>query len=259
MKESILAEIKAIEAKENVRIIMAVESGSRAWGFASPDSDYDVRFVYIRQIEDYLKLEGQRDVIEWKLDDVLDINGWDLQKSLRLLYKSNPTFFEWCKSPIVYYQRPEFQKLEELLLHYFSPKKSAYHYLSMAKTNYRGYLQEDLVKVKTYFYVLRPVLAVRWILEKQSPPPVAFDNLMEACLPKDLFPIVEKLLDLKKDLPESGLYPKILELNDFIEQELTDLELAVQSLPNQYFDWEKLNACFRGFLADGSLLGETVG
>lgn len=81
-----------IEEKENIKILHCVESGSRAWGFASPDSDYDVRFIYVRKRDFYLKLEKTRDVIEWQLDETLDINGWDLQKALRLLYKSNPTF-----------------------------------------------------------------------------------------------------------------------------------------------------------------------
>ena len=57
MKDIILRELKKIEEQENVKIIMAIESGSRAWGFASPDSDYDVRFIYVRKEEDYLKLE----------------------------------------------------------------------------------------------------------------------------------------------------------------------------------------------------------
>ena len=95
MQNVIEEQLKEIEEKENVKIIYCVESGSRAWGFASPDSDYDVRFIYVRNKEDYLKLNKNRDVIEWRLDDVLDINGWDIQKALRLLYKSNPTLFEW--------------------------------------------------------------------------------------------------------------------------------------------------------------------
>ena len=94
MEKLILSKLREIENKENVRILLAVESGSRAWGFASPDSDYDVRFIYVRNQEDYLRLEKVRDVIELPIDDVLDINGWDLQKTLRLLYKSNPTLFE---------------------------------------------------------------------------------------------------------------------------------------------------------------------
>ena len=140
MNDVILAELKKIEEKENVKIIMAIESGSRAWGFASPGSDYDVRFIYIRRPEDYLKLEGIRDVIEWQLDDVLDINGWDLKKVLQLLHKSNPTVFEWCASPIVYYQTEEFEELKKILPEFFSVKKSLFHYWHMAETHYREYL-----------------------------------------------------------------------------------------------------------------------
>ena len=102
MKEKIQEQLRRIEEAENIKILLAVESGSRAWGFASPDSDYDVRFIYIRRLEDYLRLDAIRDVIELPIDDVLDINGWDLQKTLRLLHKSNPTLFEWFSSPIVY-------------------------------------------------------------------------------------------------------------------------------------------------------------
>ena len=107
MREKIQEQLRRIEEAENIKILLAVESGSRAWGFASPDSDYDVRFIYIRRLEDYLRLDAIRDVIELPIDDVLDINGWDLQKTLRLLYKSNPTLFEWFSSPIVY-QKTEF-------------------------------------------------------------------------------------------------------------------------------------------------------
>ena len=101
MRKKIQTQLRRIEEEESIKILLAVESGSRAWGFASPDSDYDVRFIYIRRMEDYLKLEKVRDVIELPMDDVLDMNGWDLQKTLRLLYKSNPTLFEWFSSPIV--------------------------------------------------------------------------------------------------------------------------------------------------------------
>ena len=92
--ETIQQKLDAIEQKEHVQILHAVESGSRAWGFASPDSDYDVRFIYVRREEDYLRLGKQRDVIEWQLDETLDINGWDLQKALRLMYGSNPTLLD---------------------------------------------------------------------------------------------------------------------------------------------------------------------
>ena len=133
MRERILEELKKIENAENVKIIVAVESGSRAWGFASPDSDYDVRFIYVRNKEDYLRLDGIRDVIEWKLDDTLDINGWDLKKALQHFHKSNATLFEWSNSPVVYYTTDEWKQLyEEVASKYFACKSSMYHYYGTA-------------------------------------------------------------------------------------------------------------------------------
>lgn len=123
MRKKIQTQLRRIEEEENIKILLAVESGSRAWGFASPDSDYDVRFIYIRRMEDYLKLEKVQDVIELPMDDVLDMNGWDLQKTLRLLYKSNPTLFEWFSSPIVYQETEFADKFRDLMIQYFSSKK----------------------------------------------------------------------------------------------------------------------------------------
>lgn len=77
IEEVIQEKLREIELRENVKVLYAVESGSRAWGVASPDSDYDVRFIYVRNQKDYLRLDEVRDVIEWQLDEVLDINGWD--------------------------------------------------------------------------------------------------------------------------------------------------------------------------------------
>ena len=102
MRKLILEKLQEIEERENIKILHCVESGSRAWGFASPDSDYDVRFIYVRPKEFYLRLDKTRDVIEWQLDDTLDINGWDIDKTLTLLHTSNPSLFEWNSSPIVY-------------------------------------------------------------------------------------------------------------------------------------------------------------
>ena len=217
MRERIWEQLRKIEETENVKIIMAVESGSRAWGFASPDSDYDVRFIYVRNKEAYLKLEGIRDVIEWQLDETLDINGWDIKKTLQLLYKSNPTVFEWCASPIVYMEREEFSWLKEVLPQYFSVKKSLFHYWHMAETNYREYLKSDEVRVKKYFYVLRPLLAAKWILDKKTAPPVLFDDLVKAELEDEIRPELERLLEMKKTLPEMGMASKIQIMNEYIE------------------------------------------
>ena len=244
MRERILNELQKIEEKENVKIIMAIESGSRAWGFASPDSDYDVRFIYVRKTEDYLKLEEVRDVIEWRCDDLLDINGWDLKKALQLLHKSNPTIFEWCASPIVYMEREEFTWIKEILPRYFSAKKGLFHYWHMASTNYREYLKGDMVRVKKYFYVLRPILAAKWILDRKQAPPMLFDELVEVQLEEELKPELERLLEMKKTMSELGMAPKIQAFNDYIECEMPEIKEMAEVIEDKEVDWLLLNELF---------------
>ncbi len=170
MRNTVISKLKEIEERENVKILHCIESGSRAWGFASPDSDYDVRFIYVHPKEFYLRLDKTRDVIEWQLDDTLDINGWDIQKALTLLHNSNPTLFEWNSSPIIYKTTDEWQKIAAVINRYFVAKSGLYHYLSTAKSNYREYLKGETVRLKKYFYVLRPLLACKWILAEGPPP-----------------------------------------------------------------------------------------
>ena len=245
MREKIQEQIRRIEESENIKILLAVESGSRAWGFASPDSDYDVRFVYIRRPEDYLRLDAVRDVIELPIDDVLDINGWDLQKTLRLLYKSNPTLFEWFSSPIVYQETEFADKFRDLMMHYFSSKKTLYHYVSMAEGNYREYLKGDLVRAKKYFYVLRPVLACQWILDWGTPPPMLFSELLKAELPVELIDVVNQLLELKMNSPEVKLIKRISEINEYLDESIPRIKRAVRLLEDSLTpDWNELNQLF---------------
>ena len=245
MREKIQEQLRRIEESEDIKILLAVESGSRAWGFASPDSDYDVRFVYIRRTEDYLKLDAIRDVIELPIDDVLDINGWDLQKTLRLLYKSNPTLFEWFSSPIVYQETEFADKFRDLMMHYFSPKKTLYHYVSMAEGNYREYLKGDLVRAKKYFYVLRPVLACQWILDWGTPPPMLFSELIKAELPVELIDVVNQLLELKMNSPEVKLIKRIPEINEYLDTSIPSIKSALRLLEDSYTpEWNELNQLF---------------
>ena len=180
MEALIRKKLKEIEQREGCRILLAVESGSRAWGFASPDSDYDVRFIYVRPKESYLRLDRVRDVIEVPISGDLDINGWGIDKTLKLLHKSNPTVFEWFSSPIIYRTSEFAERFKPIMRKYFSSKSGLWHYLHMAEGNYREFLHGDMVKAKKYFYVLRPILACLWILEKGTPPPMQFVELMES-------------------------------------------------------------------------------
>ena len=245
MEKLIVSKLHEIEQMEKVRILLAVESGSRAWGFASPDSDYDVRFIYIRDKEDYLRLNTMRDVIELPVDEVLDINGWDLQKTLRLLYKSNSTLFEWFSSPIVYMESDVADLFRRVMNDYFSSKRSLYHYISMAEGNYREYLKGGMVKAKKYFYVLRPVLACRWVLEKQTPPPMLFSELMKEELPEVLMSDINRLLELKMKSPEIKMIPRIDRINAYLDESIADIKSIVQSMEDtKNPGWMELNKIF---------------
>ncbi|MBR3631136.1 MAG: nucleotidyltransferase domain-containing protein [Oscillospiraceae bacterium] len=253
IQERIQEKLTEIEQKEHVTILHCVESGSRAWGFASPDSDYDVRFVYLRRTEDYLRLDPVRDVIEWQLDDVFDINGWDVRKYLQLLHKSNPTAFEWNTSLFVYRTHPAWEAVREVIPKCFSCKTAAFHYLSIARNNLQNGLQGEQVKLKKYFYVLRPLLACRWILEHKTPPPMQFSSLTSACFPRGYLPLSEYLLRKKMQADELETVPRIEALHSFIDVELPLLEKAADAIaPDEGIGWEPLNQVFLTLLAPDS-------
>lgn len=244
MEKIIQQKLIDIEEREQVRIIFAIESGSRAWGFASADSDYDVRFVYVRPYEAYLRLEPTRDVIEWQLDDTLDINGWDLQKALRLMHDSNPSLFEWMTSPIVYRSSAAMDELKALGKTYYSPKKNLYHYWHMASTNFYDFLQDDEVKLKKYFYILRPILAAKWVVSKQTQPPMLFSELVAAELPAEQRRIVDELLAIKKHTPERKLIPRNKILHGYIEREIEAVKKAADAAGTEKKPWSPLNDYF---------------
>lgn len=244
MKEIIQKKLEEIEKQEHVKIILAVESGSRAWGFDSADSDYDVRFLYVREPEMYLKLDNIRDVIEWQLDEVFDISGWDIKKALRLLYKSNPTLFEWINSPIVYKETKEGTELKDISRQYFDVKKSVMHYLNMSSTTFNNYLQEETIKLKKYFYALRPILAAKHALENKTQPPVKFSELKDTMLDEEINDEVNHLLELKINSNETEYIPVIKDLNQYIEKNINEIKKYTNQLNELKFGWNGLNQYF---------------
>jgi predicted nucleotidyltransferase len=219
-----------IEKEHDVKILYAVESGSRAWGFESSDSDYDIRFIYAHHKNWYLNILPKRDVIEYPIIDEFDYSGWDLRKALFLMNKSNPVFFEWLKSPIVYYKDDySYNIMEQLAKNYFSPISSTYHYLHMANGNYRQYLLADEVKIKKYFYVLRPILACMWIENYKESPPMEFEKLLTQITDKALLDKITGLLEKKKSGIELDLEPKIEIINHFIDTQIQHLENVVST------------------------------
>lgn len=249
IEELVGRKLKEIEERENIRVLHAAESGSRAWGIASPDSDYDVRFVYVRPMDFYLKLQDKKDFIDWELNQVLDINGWDITKALQHFYKSNATLYEWGNSPVIYKTTPQWEKIMKLAEEYFSSKSVMYHYYGTARKNYEAYLMEDMVKYKKYFYVLRPILACKWIEKKKCPPPVLFQTLAEEILEKEMKPAVDRLVEAKLQMTESEKRGKIQELNDYIQENLEYYQALLSEMPeDRNKDWEPLNRSFRELL-----------
>ena len=254
---TILERLATLEQTHAVRILYACESGSRAWGFASPDSDYDVRFIYVRPRDEYLRidLERRRDVIECPIEGVFDINGWDWRKALQLMFKGNPPLFEWLHSPIIYRAEPGFcEALQALTPDYYAPLSCAWHYLHMARGNYREYLQGDRVRLKKYLYVLRPLLAVGWLESGRGVVPMSFRELVETLIPPDaLHEAIAQLLRLKQGGEELSWGPSIPALNDWIKTELMRLVEGPALTPTPHPGPEPLNALFRAWLTDAAL------
>lgn len=220
MKNIIVNKLKEIEIKYDIKILYAIESGSRAWEFASKDSDYDVRFIYIRKKKDYLSLHPIRDVIEDELNDIYDINGWDIRKMLLLLEKGNPVLFEWLNSPILYYARDEFLRYKDDLMHMFNPCRALFHYESLGKKDFYLHIEDKArINLKKYLYTLRALLARKWIYVYHSIPPLSIKALMQL-LPTEIQPVVNRLLEEKKNATEVKFIEPIVVLNQYIEHEL---------------------------------------
>lgn len=250
MKDTILQKLLALGQSENIKILYACESGSRAWGFASPDSDFDVRFIYTRSVNHYLSIAEMPDVVGLPVNEVLDIGGWDLKKALKLFLKSNSPLFEWLQSPVVYSQDDAFaDEMRKLMPAYFSSRASGNHYLSMANNTLRDDLQGDSVKLKRYFYALRPALACQWIVEKQTVPPMEFEHL-RALIGDDKVQLsIDELLKQKKAADEKALIAPVDVLNKWLAQTLDYCREKLQVIPTPAKKGpDELNNVFRKYM-----------
>ncbi len=252
IQSEIRSSINQIEENESVRILLAVESGSRAWGFESADSDYDVRFIYIHSPEWYLSIDqtNQRDVIELPIEDDLDVNGWDIRKTLTLYRKSNPPLLEWLGSPIVYKEASTFaDDLRKMSPRYYSPVACRFHYLHMAQNNFKEHLMGPTVRVKRYFYVLRPLLALRWIERDMGVVPTEFQTLVDSVLEEiKVKKAIDILIEEKKRGAEKDDQPRIEPISLFIEEEFKRLTTTNPTQMPELPSVEELNVLFSGTL-----------
>ncbi len=240
--------LENIETRHDVRILFACESGSRAWGFPSADSDYDVRFIYLRPKSWYLSisLEHRRDVIELPISDDLDICGWDLRKALKLFYKSNPPLLEWLDSPIIYWEDFSVaRQMRDLRKIYANPVSAAYHYLHMARGNYREYLKGERVRLKKYFYVLRPLLAIRWLERDLGTVPVKFETLVSNTVDSEVLKArIAELMELKKAGAELDYGAPVPELDEFIRDEIARLPQDIHDIKGKKEPSDALDRLF---------------
>lgn len=243
-----------IASDHNITILFALESGSRGWGFASPDSDYDIRFIYAHSTEWYLSVLQQPEDIDLFLDNGnLDLNAWDIRKVLRLLLKSNATPFEWIQSPIVYHQHPKFKEMFwALAQQHFQAKASMLHYLGLAQNSFRKGLVSDYeINLKKYFYVLRPLFAAMWIADKGTIPPMTFSDLQAvlATYP-NIKLLVDDLWSKKLQASEEDNTRLLPELVNFIEDQLIRCYTIADALPAKKYGPEKVNAFFQKVLSN---------
>jgi hypothetical protein len=250
--EAIHAVLQQIELEEKVRVLYACESGSRAWGFSSQDSDYDVRFLYIHPIEWYLSIDDRRDVIEQPITAGLVVNGWDIRKALRLFRKSNPPLFEWLGSPIIYFDQFKLAaSLRRMAETYYSPQACIYHYLHMAEGNYREYLKGETVWIKKYFYVLRPILAIKWIEQGYGAVPTEFIILVDKLITNpSLRGEIDCLIAQKSQGEELAIGPRIPAISEFIETEIERLQSIKMKQARVLAPIEELDKIFRQTLEE---------
>jgi predicted nucleotidyltransferase len=222
--ERISERLDAIEEEHGVKVLYACESGSRAWGFPSPDSDYDVRFVYVHPRDWYLSLDLERrdDTIDLPVADALDLHGWDLRKALRLFRDANPTILEWLQSPTVYREKEAVMaRWRDLMSDYYAPGAVGPAYRGMARSIAAQNLSEEPIPHKAYLYVLRALLAVRWIEQDRGLVPVEFARLVDAAeIEAELRAAIDILLERKRTGTEMESGPRLPVLHEFIEAEI---------------------------------------
>jgi len=244
--ESIVTRLLEIEKEESVTLLYACESGSRAWGFASTDSDFDVRFICKRPIDGYLVIKAIPDTLEYPVKDTLDVNGWDLKKFLFHFNKSNGVMFEWLQSPMVYLNRGGFRESYLALMHrFFNSRSTIKHYLGLAKRTLLDLGNSPDIKLKKYFYILRPLMAAGWIYRKKTVPPMEFESLLVASdFDSTILSMIEEL-KWKKELARETLFiPRLMELESFVASEMVRYEADLPSGSNSGGSVSELNDLF---------------
>ena len=247
MHQKISQYLERIEQEHQIKILLACETGSRAWGFPSSDSDFDIRIIYIHPKDWYLSLTEKKDSLDFMFENnEIDITGWDLRKSLRLLQKSNPPLLERIQSPIIYKADKDFVKeIQQLAGSQYSRIATIHHYLSMAKKFLDELESTESYKLKKFFYALRSAMACKWIVEKEQMPPIEFRKMLAGLpLEKQLVNRIEELIALKAVQSESYLHEGEAPLFALMHSCVERAETQRKSLPASNGSLKELDAFF---------------
>ena len=238
--------LASLQHNHKINIAFACESGSRAWGFPSPDSDYDIRFIFFHPSEAYISIFDPKDTITL-MDGLLDGSGWDVKKALQLSAKSNVSVFEWLQSPIIYMDKDNFgAALWEAILPCFQPKKAIHHYLGIASSTLHRNFSTDEVVLKKYFYVLRPLFTARFIAQNNIPAPTLFSEVLHFYPgEEDIAAIIDELLQIKGEAEEGHTVKRNPVLDQFIEKEMDQLLTIAKSMPKKVIDHQSIDHFYR--------------
>ena len=251
IRRRIVQRLSELESEHTIRNLYAVETGSRAWDFASVNSDYDVRFIYAHPRDWYLTLKEGRDVVETPIVDDLDIQGWDVRKALRLFARSNPPLNEWLVSPHLYLEQGLFApRLRQLAEQYYSPKGVAHHYLHTAKNEYHSdFYKGDEVILKKYLYIVRPLLNILWLRQRQTIPPISMIEILnEVTMPGDVRAAIDMIVEQKRAGQELGRGAKIPVLDRFLEELFVQADEFCAHAPVRKASIQALDQLFRDVL-----------
>lgn len=251
MKNKIIENLKQIEKENEIEILLACETGSRAWGFPSPDSDYDVRIIYKHKPEWYLTIKEGKDSIDLMLEEnEIDISGWELRKSLRLLQKSNPPLLERIQSPEMYLSNNEFlESINTASKNFYSKIATIHHYAGMAHKAFSEVDGNSKYKLKKLFYSLRASLACKWIIQRDEIVPIEFPIMLEGIsIDESIKTRIQELIELKSVKSESYLHSGELEVQDLINESLFEAGEKSKSLPSANGNVNELNNLLRQFV-----------
>ncbi len=248
MKEIIQERLTEVEREHGFRILYACESGSRAWGFASEDSDYDIRFLYVWPRDHYLGVYDPQDMFDYGVDaQDLDLTGWDIRKALPLFRKANGSLMEWLFSPEVYFENEEVMShWRELAKDYFVPRNSAAHYLGLSRKINGEIREKGKVTAKKYLYVLRALLSAQFVAEQQQAVPVEFAQLRNSLeLPVEVTAEIDQMISEKSGGKESDGIERNRVLDEFVDTRTDEVGAQIPDLSGDLGTVDRLNEFFR--------------